>query len=133
MKNIKKVVSALSKEAIDKIKEELLARKKQILKDLRDISGETEDKDDYTTKFPDYGDKKDENAQEIDEYTTNIATEKVLESTLRDINKALERIEGGEYGVCKYCKQAIGEKRMMARPVASACVECKTKLQNGTI
>ena len=133
MENTKKQKSSLSKEAINKIKEELLVRKGQILKDLKDISGETEDKDDYTTKFPDYGDKKDENAQEIDEYTTNIATEKVLEGTLRDINKTLKRIESGDYGVCKYCNQPIGEKRMLARPVASACVECKTKLQNGTM
>lgn len=125
--------SNLSEEAVKKIKEELLARKQQILKDLKDISGETEDKNDYTTKFPDYGDKKDENAQEIDEYTTNVATEKVLESTLRDINGALERIESGEYGICKYCHKPIGEKRMLARPVASACVECKTKLQNGVM
>ena len=81
-------------------------------------------------KFPEYGDKADENAQEIDEYTTNLATDKLLEKTLRDINNALDRMEKGTYGVCKYCKKSIGKKRMLARPVASTCVECKTKLQN---
>ena len=76
------------------------------------------------------GDKIDENAQEISEYTTNLATEKILESTLRDIEAALERIEKGTYGICKYCGQEIGKERMLARPVASACVECKTRLQS---
>ncbi|MDD5071261.1 MAG: TraR/DksA family transcriptional regulator [Patescibacteria group bacterium] len=121
----------LDKKTIEQIKGDLLSRKKQLLNDLKDIAGkDIHDKDEHKALFPDYGDKSDENAQEIGEYTTNLATEKVLESTLRDINNALERIEKGTYGICKYCKKPIGKKRMLARPVASACVECKTKLQN---
>ena len=84
----------------------------------------------HRVKFPEYGDKADENAQEIDEYSTNLATDKVLESTWRDIISALDRIAQGSYGICKYCQKPIGKKRMLARPVASTCVECKTKLQN---
>jgi len=121
----------LDKKTLGEIKKDLLARKKQILDDLGDITGkDAHDKDEHKAKFPEYGDKVDENAQEIGEYSTNLATEKVLESTLRDINNALERIEKGAYGICKYCKKPIGKKRMLARPVASTCVECKTKLQN---
>ena len=120
----------LSKEAIEKIKEDLLARKNQILEDLKNISNKNGKSDDYKAKFPEFGDKIDENAQEINEYTTNLATEKVLEVSLRDISSALERIEKGTYGICKYCGKEIEGKRMLARPVASACVECKTKLQN---
>ena len=44
--------------------------------------------------------------------------------------RMFKRIESGEYGVCKYCKEEIGKKRLQARPVASACVKCKTKLQS---
>ncbi len=121
----------LSQEDIKKIKVELIARREQIIKDLQDVAevvnGDVKTK---KVKFPEYGDKSDENAQEISEYTTNLATDKVLESTLRDIDGALERIQNKTYGVCKYCHKHIAKKRMLARPVASACVECKTKLQN---
>lgn len=117
----------LDKQTIEEIKKDLLERKKQIEDDLQDIVSKSEIN---KVKFPEYGSKADENAQEIDEYTTNLATDKVLESTLRDINSALERIEDETYGICKYCKQEIGKKRMLARPVASACIECKTKLQS---
>jgi DnaK suppressor protein len=120
----------ISKEAIKQIKEDLIIRREQILKDLNSVSKKDDhDKDDHRATFPEYGDKSDENAQEISEYSTNLATEKILESTLRDIESALERIEKNSYGVCKYCGKDIGEKRLLARPVASACVECKTKLQ----
>jgi len=120
----------VDKETIDKIKQELLERKEQVTKDLKEISENTNDSEDLEVKFPDFGDKTDENAQEIGEYSTNLATKTVLDSTLRDINGALERIEKGTYGVCKYCKKQINKKRLLARPVASACVECKTKLQS---
>jgi DnaK suppressor protein len=129
MTNTKLNDNDLDQDTISNIKKELLDRKNQIIKELNEFT-ENKNGHDYQAKFPDYGDKKDENAQEIDEYTTNLATEKVLEHSLRDIENALKRIEEGNYGICKYCKKPIGKKRMQVRPVASACVECKTKLQN---
>lgn len=125
-KNIGHTKDILDQNTINKIKSELGERKKQIEKDLAEIVGT---KDGGVVKFPDYGDKTDENAQETSEYSTNLATEKVLQSTLRDIENSLKRIEKGSYGFCKYCEKEIGEKRLLARPVASACIECKTKLQ----
>jgi DnaK suppressor protein len=116
----------LNEKEIGQIKADLTNRKNQILEDLKDISEEGGDR---KVKFPEYGDKSDENAQEIGEYTTNLATDKVLESTLRDIDTSLDRIEKGTYGICKYCGEPISKKRMLARPVASTCVKCKTKLQ----
>lgn len=119
--------AAVSKETIETIKKDLLARKEKLEQELKEIS---EGGSNGQVKFPDYGDKVDESAQEIDEYSTNLATEKVLEKTLRDINNALDRIAKGTYGICKYCGEPINEKRLLARPVASACVKCKTKLQS---
>jgi len=120
----------MNKKVLTKIKKELLQRKKQIEEDLRSFTKKDEhEKDDHRTQFPDYGDKSDESVQEIDDYSTNLATGRVLEDTLRDINNALDRIAKGSYGICKYCKKEIGEKRLLARPVANTCITCKTKLQ----
>ena len=119
----------LDPETLEKIKKDLKERKSQLEDDLKDIAQKDEEDDDYKAKFPEFGDKSDENAQEISEYTTNVATERVLEKNLRDINNALERIEKEEYGICKYCGRTINEKRLLARPTASTCIECKTKLQ----
>lgn len=121
----------MDKQVLEKIKKDLLEQKDKILQDLNIVTEKDEhEKDEHRAKFPNFGDKPDENVQEIDEYTTNVATERILETTLRDINGALDRIEKGTYGICKYCKKEISEKRLMIRPVASACVECKEKLQN---
>ncbi|MDD4900983.1 MAG: TraR/DksA family transcriptional regulator [Patescibacteria group bacterium] len=120
----------MDKKIIEKIKQDLLARKRQVESDLKSFTKkDTHEKDEHRTEFPNYGDKNDENVQEIDEYTTNLATEKVLEKLLRDIDNALSRIKQGAYGICKYCKKEIGEKRLLARPMANTCISCKTKVQ----
>ena len=102
----------------------------QIVDDLADLSRkDSHEADNMSAKFPEYGDKPDENAQEISDYSTSIMTEKVLEKSLEDINKTLERIIKGTYGTCKYCGNPIAAKRLVARPTASSCINCKTELQ----
>ena len=120
----------LDQKALKEIEKQLLAEKNRILDELEDLSRQdSHEADNRTAKFPEYGDKPDENAQEIADYSTNIATEKVLEKSLEDIEKSLTRIKNGEYGVCKYCGNPIAEKRLLARPTASSCISCKTELQ----
>lgn len=80
---------------------------------------------DYKSAFPDYGDKDDENAAEVAEYAVNLSLEDNLEKTLRDVRSALKRLEKGEYGICKYCHKPIEEKRLLARPTSSSCMDCK--------
>jgi RNA polymerase-binding protein DksA len=120
----------INEASIKKIEKQLLAQKKQIMNDLQNFSrADNHEADDRTTSFPEYGDKPDENAQEISDYSANVVTEKVLEKSLADVDKALTRIKNGTYGICKYCGNPIAEKRLLARPTANSCVSCKTELQ----
>jgi DnaK suppressor protein len=43
------------------------------------------------------------------------------------IEKALERIKDGSFGICEVCGNEISEKRLEARPVTTLCIECKEK------
>lgn len=83
---------------------------------------------DYDANFPNLGDKEDENASEVAEFSTNLSLEGELEKALRDIESALRQIDKGVYGICKYCKQPIDEKRLEARPTSSSCIKCKKTL-----
>jgi len=42
------------------------------------------------------------------------------------IKEAMKRIEGGTFGTCDGCGGEIEEKRLIARPVTSLCIDCKT-------
>ena len=44
---------------------------------------------------------------------------------LRKIEKTLQKIEDGTYGICESCGEPIGIKRLEARPVAELCISCK--------
>jgi DnaK suppressor protein len=41
------------------------------------------------------------------------------------IHEALSRIDNGTFGICEQCGGEISETRLLARPVATLCVECK--------
>lgn len=47
----------------------------------------------------------------------------------KKINKALEKIEKGTFGVCERCGEDISVKRLDARPVAELCINCKEQLE----
>lgn len=79
--------------------------------------------------YPDYGDSEDDNSAEVAAFSTNLSLESTLEKALRDVNDALQRIEDGAYGICKYCKQEIDERRLLARPSSSACIKCKEEMK----
>jgi len=120
----------LDAKSLMEIKNQLLKQKEQLTKDLASMSrDDVHENDDRSAAFPEYGDKADENAQEISDYSTTVATQVVLEKSLEDVEKALKRIDKGEYGICKYCHNPINSKRLLARPTASSCISCKTELQ----
>lgn len=112
-----------------KMKEKLIQEKKRLETELNKFTKKNPNIDgDFEATYPEYGDKSDENAQEISQYLTNKPLEIQLEKTLRDVNKALINIEKGSYGICKYCDNPIEEKRLEARPTSSSCVSCKKTL-----
>ncbi len=41
--------------------------------------------------------------------------------------EALQRIDEGTFGICEVCGKKISDKRLMARPVTTLCIDCKTK------
>lgn len=124
-----KKASQFSQKLLDEIKTKLFEEKNHLETDLGDFTKKNPHiEGDYEAQFPEYGDEEDENAREVAEYTANKPLEISLENTLRDVNQALERLDKGTYGICKYCKQPIDEKRLLARPTSSACVSCKKTL-----
>ena len=47
------------------------------------------------------------------------------------IQKALDMIKEGTYGVCSDCDKAISEKRLMLFPNATRCLVCQEALEEG--
>lgn len=45
------------------------------------------------------------------------------------VQEALKKVAEGTYGICESCGEAIGTKRLMARPVTNLCINCKAEME----
>lgn len=116
----------MKKEFLQEMENLLTTEEKRLKDELSEFSKQNpKNTEDFDAKFPNMGDKEDENAEEVATYSTNLTLERTLEANLRDVEKALERIKKGTYGICKYCNKEITEKRLRARPSSSSCIDCK--------
>lgn len=114
---------------LQKISTQLAGEKTKLEKALAQFSVKSiHNADDYNALFPQYGDKEEDNATEVAQYSDNLTLERTLEAALRDVKGALESIKKGTYGICKYCKKPIDARRLTARPTSSSCIACKKQL-----
>ena len=107
-------------------KGELEKRREEILRELN-VDTIQISENDFSAKFVDYGDKEDENAAEVVDFEKNLSLEKTLEISLFNVNKAIRKMEEGNYGLCESCGKPIDPKRLEAFPSATACMDCKKK------
>ncbi|MFN3740689.1 MAG: TraR/DksA C4-type zinc finger protein [Thermodesulfovibrionales bacterium] len=107
------------KDAIKLIKSQLLNQKKILLGE----AGATLNNMPAAILYPDLGDQA---GMEI-ERNFLLRLRGREQKLLKKIDEALERIDNGTFGLCEICGREIDLKRLMARPVTTMCIECKTE------
>src|SRR5579862_8401557 len=65
-------------------------------------------------------------ATEEEIYSTQLRLHDRETFLLGKIREAMQRLDAGEIDECEECSEPIGFKRLMARPVTTLCVDCKT-------
>lgn len=116
-----------------KIYEEKLEEEKKLLEsELKDLgkvdkSGDWEATPDTETSSQEVQDEADM-AEKSEDYQERSIKLNTLEIRLSDINKALGKIEAGNYGVCESCGKEIESDRLEANPAAPTCKECMNKI-----
>jgi RNA polymerase-binding transcription factor len=77
-------------------------------------------------------------ADEVDVIRVNedremsFATRSLLVERANKLALALERLRGGEYGVCQECDEAIAPARLRAMPEVTTCVRCQDRLERSS-
>lgn len=119
----------MEREKLQQFKTILLEERKKLERELKEIANKNPTvKGDFKARFPQYGDTNDENAQEVADFEKMKSLEYELETKLEKINKTLEKIEQGNFGICEICKKPIEELRLKAMPVVATCSVCVKKL-----
>ncbi|MCS7163924.1 MAG: RNA polymerase-binding protein DksA [Thermodesulfovibrio sp.] len=106
-------------ERILEIKKKLLQQKQQILMDAGIMRSNLPSE----TNLSEIGDIA---SQEIDR-SFLLRLRDRERKLLKKIEKTLEKINNGTYGICESCGAEIPIERLEARPVTDLCIECKTE------
>ncbi len=99
----------------EQVKAQLMARKEE----LNDRVGRIKAKRQQTPSA-DWSEQAQE--RENDEVMDALGNEATLE--LNKINKALERIDEGDYGYCSACGKKIARARLEVMPFTNLCIRC---------
>ena len=114
----------MKKKDLDKFKLLLEEERKKILRHLEDLSESAVENEDEGS-----GDDVDIAAEEI--HQANLQKIGKRETyLLKKIDYAIKKVAEGTYGDCESCGEEIGVARLMARPVAQLCIDCKTEQEN---
>ncbi len=70
------------------------------------------------------GDWVDHSSQENDLHI-NLALKQTDTKLVRAIDEALQRVNGGTFGICMDCEETIPQARLDAVPWTRVCVNCK--------
>ncbi len=79
--------------------------------------------------------KSDDLMDEVDQATSDYERSQQIRFRNRDIfyikklDKALGKIEEGDYSVCEDCGEDIKFERLFARPTAELCISCKDEAE----
>ena len=114
----------MKKKDLEQLAKLLDEEERRILRHLEDISDTTVA--DLETPS---GDSVDIAALEINQNSLVKVGKREL-NHLKKIEGALKKMEEGTYGECESCGEQIGVARLMARPVAQLCIDCKTAQEN---
>ncbi len=121
----------MKKNLLNELKERLERDKESLEKELTKIAKKDEKpKGDWDTRFPQWngdsgGSALERAADQVEEYSNLLSLEYALETRLKDVDLALDKIKKGSYGKCEKCKKQIEEERLKANPAARTCSKCQ--------
>ena len=71
-----------------------------------------------------------EQSVEMESHGLILALDAEGREEIRQIERALLRLDQGEYGHCTGCGSEIAEERLVALPFTDKCIECATGAEN---
>lgn len=105
--------------------EQLRERQAELQARLARLDAESQELDMDTR--PRYSNHPADEAVELLDRAGRDAIARVLLDDMMQVDRALDRIANGSYGLCDDCGQPIPPRRLEARPTATLCVSCQAR------
>jgi DnaK suppressor protein len=104
------------------VRAELVAKKLELSAKLGDLTAVPRD----PMAAVSFGKRIGDGTTEAVERLNRTGAAKQLAAMLDDVDRALEKLDDGTYGICDNCGDPIGEDRLAARPWSTLCLRCSS-------
>ena len=114
----------MTKKQLDRIKQLLLEKEKNILRHLGDLHESS--RKDYEGLSGDDADKASAGISQGELHALGTREQQQLAQVV----EALDRIENASFGLCEECGEQIGFARLEVHPSAQYCIDCKSMFEH---
>ena len=104
------------------IEEALAARREALLGELDRLTEPPEE-----GASVGFGKRVGDGTTEAVERLATTATARSIAASIKEIDRALQKLADDTYGHCDMCQRAIAPARLEARPATALCVECASQ------
>ena len=116
---------ALTPEAKEKFKEALLEMREQVIQQIRSLQNDSLQRHDDVNSEEDGTDTFER------QFALSIASSE--QDALFEIDRALERLDTGKYGICEGCGHRVERARLKALPFVRMCIACQSDAEKGKL
>jgi DnaK suppressor protein len=107
---------------LEEVRTLLQARQRQLADELAELTKPPEAGSNLS-----FGKRIGEGTTEAVERYSSTAAARSIAAALAEVDRALEKVDDGTYGLCDDCGQAISSERLEAMPSATLCVTCRAR------
>jgi DnaK suppressor protein len=107
---------------LEEVQALLQERRRQLAEELAELTKPPEAGSNLS-----FGKRIGEGTTEAVERISSTAAARSIATSLAEVDRALERVDEGTYGLCDDCGQAISSERLEAMPSATLCVTCRAR------
>jgi DnaK suppressor protein len=99
-------------------------QREELRREITELGADADSDDVSFDADPGFSDR----SHSTEERARTIAVVRALRSNLRDVERALAKLEAGTYGTCERCGLPIAPERLEAIPWALLCIDCKKQV-----
>ncbi len=120
-----------SRKEIEKLREALLGERERLLHELNSLHGASRAAMEETRDHPGYSMHLAEHATDLQTAEASLGLRTIEQERLELVDEALDRIKSNinHYGLCLACGNKIGIQRLIARPHAHLCMDCRQRYE----
>lgn len=123
--------SPYNKKELDSLMETLSRERDQLVRELASLESTSREVMDLSKEHPGYSLHLAEHATDLQTAEASIGVRTIISERLEQVDTALRRLRENpnHFGLCLACGAKIGIQRLLARPHAHLCMDCRTRYE----